>query len=331
MGKKRKIDIKELQENLYKIGANISLIKMPAIIERIKDDYISLDEIDIGIEGEIITPEGTFYKKDDGAEYQTEDFVVEIDKYGIESRISDKDTKAIISRKNGEITYDEPYDGYFGPFNFKYPDTAIPTLQKVHEYAVVYQEDLKNLGTLEENRAYLLKNYPQTVGWFLERNLLLEGNINLPQISNYSIEESENNRLLFYHNKINEFKKIEEKEDKKIELLIQFADLEGLPRSIIDSTLDYTDILLNNIKKSNQNNLESTLEKGRQSLNYYKFISSLKRDARKQIKKDIIHRCIANVPDTKRAKVIMKEKIKKFFAEHSDTERTQEMEKDREE
>lgn len=331
MPKEEKMNIKELQEQLYNIGASIALIKMPAVIERIRNTYPSIDDLDIGITGEIITPEGTFSENGNGAEYKYADVTVEIDEFGMESRISDKDS-AVVSRKNGVIYYDEPFDGeYFGPYNYEYPDNATPTLAKVYEEAVIYQERLKFHETLEQNKEYLLTNYPQTIGWFLQRNLLPEGPVSLPKMPQYSMEESENNRLFFYHNQINKYKTLKEKEDKKIDLLIKFAELEGIPASSLDTILMHTTQLVDELKESEESQASSgtVLEKGRKSLNYYKTLANLTVITRRKIKKVIIDKCMSRFPDEETAKNVMQEKMKKFFDEQSGTEENKETIPDR--
>lgn len=331
MAKEGKMNIKDLQEQLYNMGASITLIKMPAVIERIRNTYQSVDDLDIGINGEIITTEGTFCEKGNGAEYKYADVTTEIDEFGMESKISDEDS-AVVSRENGVIHYDEPFDGeYFGPYNYEYPDNATPTLAKVYEEAAIYQERLKFSETLEQNREYLLTNYPQTIGWFSQRKLLPEGPISLPEMPQYSIEESENNRLFFYHNQINKYKTLKEKEDKKIDLLIKFAELEGIPASSLDKILTPTAELAAELKEAQetQSSSETVLEKGRKSLNYYKPLANLTIITRRKIKKAIIDKCISRFPDTETAKNIMQEKMKKFFDEQSGAEENKKARPDR--
>lgn len=178
MTKKEPISKKELQLKLYKMGASVNLIQMPAVIERLHQEYISnkTKEFDIGENGEIITNNGIFREKENlEAEYISEELKIDIDSFGMEKRVQKTSTKSITYRKEGKIIYDEPFDGlYFGPYNFEYSDNAIPVLDDIFEYATEYQDNLSLKGSLEENMGYLLMNYPQTEGWFLQKGFLSE-------------------------------------------------------------------------------------------------------------------------------------------------------------
>lgn len=318
MVKEEKMDIKKLQESLYNIGASITLIKMPAVIERIRNMYPTIDDIDIGLKGEIITPDGTFSENANGAEYKTQDISIEIDEFGMEEKIYDEESDAVVSRENGIIKYDEPFDGeFFGPYNYQYPDNATPTLERIYEEAPMYQEELKIPETLEQNREYLLTHYPITVGWFSRRNLLTEDIINPNASNKYFLEESENNRLVFYHNQIIKYKTLTEKEDKKINLLMKFAKTEGVPASLLDELVSKIIEAENALKTTQdlENASDTVLEKGRKSLVYYRAIADLKHTARREIKGSIIRGCTANLPDSQNAKIIMQQRMQKFFDE----------------
>lgn len=176
MAENKKISKKMLMEKLFQMGANVELLKMPAVLERTYSKYLSGNSIDIGENGEILIDNGVFSLKNNGeAKYQTNDFKVSIDSYGMESKIFDKTTNATITRKNNKIYYEEPYDGmYFGPYDYEYDDNCMPTLEDVHLYSPVFQEYLSLTGSLLENMGYLIVNYPQTEGWFIEKGILPE-------------------------------------------------------------------------------------------------------------------------------------------------------------
>lgn len=178
MAIKQPISKKRLQEELYKMGASATLVQMPAVIERLHQEYVYLDdeEITIGENGEIITPNGIF--RENGkfdAEYESDELKIDIDLFGMEKNAEVKSTKSRTYRKDNKIIYEEPYDGmYFGPYYFEYPDNATPNLDDIFEYATSYQENLTLKTTLDENLVYLILNYPQTEGWFVRNGILPE-------------------------------------------------------------------------------------------------------------------------------------------------------------
>ena len=127
MAIKQPISKKRLQEELYKMGASATLVQMPAVIERLHQEYVYLDdeEITIGENGEIITPNGIF--RENGkfdAEYESDELKIDIDLFGMEKNAEVKSTKSRTYRKDNKIIYDKVTQ-------------KIDPLQKLDEFNVI--------------------------------------------------------------------------------------------------------------------------------------------------------------------------------------------------
>lgn len=384
MAIKQPISKKNLQEKLYKMGASPILIQMPAVIERLHQEYMSFENtnFDIGENGEIITHDGIFKEKENSeAEYESDELKIEIDSFGMEKSAEVKSTKSVTQRKDKTITYDEPFDGlYFGPYNFEYSDNAMALLDDVFEYATSYQENLPLKTTLDENMGYLLMNYPQTEGWFIQKGFLpheplakneaikkaleaekqallrtlnvvpddsipaflskslsveqensikseidrierfiKQSTIKFPR-KNFSREESEDNRLVFYYEQIQNFKKNEELEEKEIELIKRFVSEEcaGIPIIGNKITNKINDIVTGDNTEPDEYTTEteqepkSVLAKGRKTLDYVKRSATAKSNLRKKMKSTIINE-FASLPAVgKKAKVIVTDRMNEF-------------------
>lgn len=199
---------KDIQNKLMEIGAAPNLTVMPAVIERLSENKILLDLLDVDLDGNILYKDNCITRKfklnenGDAISYSGKTpirqycDIIEIDKFGMETKVG-------IGQLDGQIDdsqgYSERTDG-----NIYYQDSHIAmTIQDADEsYSISDSGDWKIHDRNEDEKGnyritnaymgYIIANYPQTIEWFVEHKFLPESEKDINLAISRAIEETAN-------------------------------------------------------------------------------------------------------------------------------------------